>query len=169
MSSPVKTGRWMPSPLLTHSPNADCLVSQPCGIRARVMARAGAWWLDQALAGGTCPDESAVLSLRAHRLIGLEARRTLARELRDVVRRARCPRHPFDTGVRICASEVLRSRDAVEALADRLEGWEPVEPAGVARVRLLLRDGVGPLYNESYPGELRNAIRAATEALEPRW
>jgi hypothetical protein len=159
----------MPPPLLTQSPDADCLVSEPCGVRARVFAWAGAWWLDQALADGVCPDERALLSLRAHRLIGLETRRSLAGELRDAVRRAQRPRHPFDNGARICSAEVLRARQAIEALADRLEAWEPVEPAGVARVRLLLRDGAGPLYNEEYPGGLCRAVAAAGEALEPAW
>ena len=159
----------MPPPLLTRSPDADHLVSERCGVRARLIAWAGAWWLDQALADGTCPDESALLSLRAHRLIGLETRRALAGELRDAIGRARRPRHPLDNGARICAAEVLHARHAIEALADRLEGWEPVEPAGVARVRLLLRDGAGPLYNEAYPGGLRGAVRAASEALEPPW
>ena len=133
------------------------------------MAWAGAWWLDQALARGVCPDVSAALSLRAHRLIGFEARRELSRELRDAVGRARRPSHPLDNGTRICATEVLSARRSIEALANRLDGWEPVEPAGVARVRLLLRDGVGPLYNEAYPGGLERAVRAATDALEPRW
>jgi hypothetical protein len=64
---------------------------------------------------------------------------------------------------------VLRAREAIDDLADRLEGWEPVEPAGVARVRLLLRDGAGPLYNESFPGGLQRAVRVAIDALEPRW
>jgi hypothetical protein len=159
----------MPPPLLTRSPDADHLVAEPCRIRARVLAWVGAWWLDHALAAGACPDESATLSLRAHRLIGLAARRALAQELRDVVGGARRPRHPFDNGARICAVEVLLARDAIEALADRLDGWEPVEPGGVARVRLLLRDGVGPLYNESCPGGLERAVHETTGALEPRW
>jgi hypothetical protein len=159
----------MPPPLLTQSPDADYLVSEPCRIRARVLAWAGAWWLDRALADGACPDASAVLSLRAHRLIGLATRRALARELRELVGRARRPRLPFDNGIRPCAAEVLRARDAIQDLANRLDGWEPVEPAGVARVRLLLRDGAGPVYNESFPGGLRQAVDVALDALEPRW
>jgi hypothetical protein len=159
----------MPPPLLTQSPDADYPVSEPCRIRARVLARAGAWRLDQALAGGVCPDASATLSLRAHRLIGPATRHALARELRDVIGRAQRPRASLDNGVRLCAVEVLRSRDAIGDLAARLEGWEPVDPAGVARVRLLLRDGAGPLYNESFPGGLRRALQGAIDALEPRW
>jgi hypothetical protein len=159
----------MPPPLLTQSANADYLVAERCGVRARVTAWAGAWWLDQALADGACPDESALLSLRAHRLIGLETRRALAGELRDAIRRSQRPRHPLDNGAQICADAAMRARHAIEALADRLEGWEPVEPAGVARVRLMLRDGTGPLYNEAYPGGLCRAVRAASEALEPPW
>jgi hypothetical protein len=158
----------MPPPLLTQSPDADYPVSEPCRIRARVLARAGAWWLDQALAGGVCPDASATLSLRAHRLIGPATRHALAAELRDVIGRARRPPTPLDNGVRLCAVEVLRSRDAIGDLADRLDGWEPVEPAGVARVRLLLRDGAGPLYNESCPGGLQRAVQVAIDALAPR-
>jgi hypothetical protein len=159
----------MPPPLLTQSPDADYLVSEPCRIRARVLARTGAWRLDQALAAGVCPDASATLSLRAHRLIGPATRHALARELRDVIDRARRPRARLDNGIRLCAVEVLRSRDAIGDLADRLDGREPVEPAGVARVRLLLRDGAGPLYNESFPGGLQRAVQVAIDALEPRW
>jgi hypothetical protein len=159
----------MTPPLLTQSPDTDLLVSEPCRIRARVMAWAKAWWLDQALAGGVCPDTSATLSLRAHRLIGLATRRSLADEIREVIGRAQRPRTPFDNGVRLCAFDVLSAHRELEALADRLEGWEPVEPAGVARVRLLLRDGAGPLYNASCPGGLREAIDVAMDALEPEW
>jgi hypothetical protein len=159
----------MPPPLLTQSPDADSPVSEPCRIRARVLARARAWRLDQALADGVCPDASATLSLRAHRLIGPATRRSLASELRDVIGRARRPQALLDNGVRLCAGEVLRSRDAMDDLADRLDGWEPVEPAGVARVRLLLRDGAGPLYNQSFPGGLQGAVQVATDALEPQW
>jgi hypothetical protein len=159
----------MPPPLLTQSPDADYLVSEPCRIRARVLARTGAWRLDRALAGGVCPDASATLSLRAHRLIGPAARHALAGELRDVIGRAGRPRATLDNGVRLCAVEVLRARDAIGDLADRLDSWEPVEPAGVARARLLLRDGAGPLYNQSFPGGLQRAVRVAIDALEPRW
>ena len=159
----------MPPPLLTQSPDADYPVSEPCRIRSRLVAWAGAWWLDQALAGGVCPDTSATLSIRAHRLIGLATRRALARELRDVVDRAGRPREPFDNGIRVCAIEVLDARDAIEDLASRLDDRAPVEPAGVARARLLLRDGAGPLYSASYPGGLRQAVLVAIDALEPRW
>jgi hypothetical protein len=159
----------MPPRLLTQSPDADYLVSEPCRIRARVLARAGAWRLDQALAAGVCPDASSTLSLRARRLIGPATRHALARELRDIIGRARRPRASLDNGVRLCAGEVLRSRDAIGDLADRLDGLEPVEPAGVARVRLLLRDGAGPLYNESFPGGLQRAVQVAIDALEPPW
>jgi hypothetical protein len=159
----------MPPPLLTQSPDADYPVAEPCRIRARVVAWAGAWRLDHALAGGVCPDTSATLSLRAHRLIGVATRRELAQELRDVIRRAGRPRELFDNGIRLCAIEVLDAHDAILDLADRLDDREPVEPAGVARARLLLRDGAGPLYNASYPGGLRRAVLVALDALEPRW
>jgi hypothetical protein len=157
----------MPTPLLTRPPDTDWLVSQPCRLHARLLAWLGSWWLDQALAAGVSPDSGAMLSLRAHRLIGLTTRRSLAAELRELVPRARHAPHPLDNGVCVCALGVLHAHGAILELADRLDGWEPVEPAGVARVRLLLRDGTGPLYSESPSDALERSVRAALDALEP--
>ena len=48
-------------------------------------------------------------------------------------------------------------------LASRLDGPGPVAPAGVARARLLVGDGTGPLYDRSSdPDDL---VRAAERAL----
>jgi hypothetical protein len=159
----------VPTPLLTcpAGTDGDWLVSQPCRLHARILAWLGSWWLDQSLAAGVSPDAGAMLSLRAHRLIGLTTRRALAAELRELVPRARRVPHPLDNGVCVCAVGVLEAHEAISELADRLDGWEPVEPRGVARVRLLLRDGTGPLYSESPSDELRRAVRAALAALEP--
>lgn len=159
----------MPTLLLTRSPDAGGLTARPCRIHARLLARVRVWRLDLALAGGDSPDASAMLSLRARRLICPATRRALAREIRDVICRARCPRNPFDRGVRICADEVLRISAALEELADRLDDRRPVESAGVARVRLLLRDGAGSLYNEALAEALERSVIDARDALEPRF
>jgi hypothetical protein len=164
----------MPTVVLTES-HADgsgagdggYLISQPCRMRERLVARLDAWRLDRALADGASPDQSATLSLRAGRLIGYDARHDLAQEVRGILRAAERPRHPFDPGVRVCVREVLRARELLKALADQLDGCGPVDSGGVARVRLLLRDGGGPLYNEPLAADLERSLRGAIDALEP--
>jgi hypothetical protein len=157
----------MPTPLLTCPAEADWLVAQPCRLHARVLARLGAWGLDRALAAGARPDAGAMLSLRAHRLIGSTMRRALAAELRDLVPEALRVTHPLDNGVGICAIGVLFAEETIRAVADRLDGWGPVEPAGVAQVRVLLRDGTGPLYSQEPTDELERSLQRALAALEP--
>jgi hypothetical protein len=158
----------LPTPLLTRTSETAWVVTRPCRLHARVLAWLGAWWLDQALAAGVSPDGGVLLSLRAHRLIGLTTRRSLAAELRDLLPRARRRAHPLDNGAAVCAVGVLQTRASILALADRLDAWEPVEPAGVARVRVLLRDGTGPLYSEEPTDELERSLVAALDALDPR-
>ena len=62
------------------------------------------------------------------------------------------------------------SRGAVEvmrALVDRLMSPGPESACGIARVRLLLTDGSGPLYYASNSHQLRAELDVALEGLEP--
>jgi hypothetical protein len=123
--------------------------------------------LDRGLASGLSPDSSAALSLRAHTLIGARARAVLARSLRNLVEDAQRPLQPLSLGLPICRRKILRSRNTLEKLAERLVSRDPLDVAGVAKVRLLLSDGCGPVYDRPGADDLEPALQEALDALEP--
>jgi hypothetical protein len=127
----------------------------------RIAARIHGLELDRRLAEGTPPEANATLTLRAERLLGRTERRRIAAGLRDLVRLAQRPL-AVPVGVPIARQEVLDAAPAIQILADRLDGSEPVGVRGVALARLLLTDGTGPLYSG---GRSRAVARAIDEAL----
>jgi hypothetical protein len=138
------------------------------GLRERVKARLRSGSLDEALVRGASPESSAELALHARQVASPAGRQLLAQGLRRVVALADAP----DTGRRavpIASSAVRRARNQLEALAARLASEGPVDARGVARIRVLLSDGSGPLYRPSAPGRLRGELVAARSALDPDW
>ena len=131
---------------------------------ARVRARLRVAALDRALAGGAAAESDVALSLHARRLISPTIRRQLARTLRGVVESARQPSWP---PARWPGAEVARAGSELLVLAERLERPEAVDARGVARVRVLLGDGGGPLHVHRGAHGLVEAAREAVAALEP--
>jgi hypothetical protein len=157
----------MAGPLLTDFAGTDRVVARQWRAYTRFVVWMRLWSLDQKLARGVCPDDHVTLALRAHQLHSLATRRLIASELRELVRVARRPRGRFDRGV--CLScEVRGACGLLERLAARLESHSPVEAAGVARVRVLLRDGCGPLFADTAGGALEQSLHEAMLELEPR-
>jgi hypothetical protein len=152
--------------LLIEQPDTRFVTFQRSRARERLCARLGARQLDVALANGASPDSSPALSLHAHALISATTRRDLSRAVRNLLRDAERPHHPGDPRVPICRRKVLQARDALEELADYLLADGPVDARGVAQVRLLLRDGSGPVFTRRGADDLRQPLRAAFEALE---
>ncbi len=152
--------------LLTDLEHPEMVVAAERGVRARLWARTHASALDRALAAGACPDTSATLSLRAGELIGTRARGDIARSLREVVELACQPRAPRACSVPLCWRKILAARPALLALACRLESPQPVDARGVARARLLLTAGNGPLYDRPGADDLEPAVQDALTALE---
>jgi hypothetical protein len=60
---------------------------------------------------------------------------------------------------------VLRERDQIEAVIDRLRSSETVSARGVALVRLLVRDSRGPLYDHQDDKTLHEALATIARAL----
>jgi hypothetical protein len=153
--------------LLINGRDESYLIPRRAGVRPRVRARLWNWRLDVALARGHSPDSSEALSLRARALIGLSSRRKLARTVRNIMRDAERPRHPFDSRLPICRSGVLDARPVLEQIADRLEALGPIDVRGAAQLRVLVRDGSSPLYGQFHAEQLLRALEAASDALEP--
>jgi len=128
---------------------------QPVARRLRV--RFSRSLLDQQLADGCSPERSPVHALRARQLADPAGRSAVAKGLRHVVEDAMEP-YAVLTPVRLRRSavwvslrqdEVREWQEGLRGLVERLEGSAPVSPCGVARARMLLTDGAGPLYNPS--------------------
>jgi hypothetical protein len=101
-------------------------------------------------------------------LISAKNRRKLSDEILELLHKAQRPRSVLDPTVPLCRRKVLNVRELFEELADRLQDGNPVAARGVAAVRLLLRDGTGPLYGHPGADDLRSPLEAAIAALEPR-
>jgi hypothetical protein len=139
-------------------------VLQRVTLGARVSARVHVAGLDRALAGGAVPESDVALTLHARRLISPTMRRQLAHVLRGLVESSRRPSRP---PVQWPGAQIGRAGSDLLALADRLERPEAVDARGVARVRVLLSDGGGPLHGNRDADGLVRAAREAVAALEP--
>jgi hypothetical protein len=123
--------------------------------------------LDRALAAGASPDASVPLALRARALVRSSVRRDLAHSVGRVLdlgtRRVALGRWT----VPVCLDRVGDAAGELRSLIDHLASPGPVSARGVAQVRVLLRDGSGPLYNRANTDDLRARLRTSIEALDP--
>lgn len=142
------------------------MIKERSRTRTRLSAQLRSRELDRTLASGVSPDSSAVLSLRAHRLISARTRDALARSIRTLIADAERPLGPLAPSLPICRRKVLRSRESLKQLADRLMRHEPVDARGVAKVNLLLGHGRGPVYDGPAADDLTAAVQEALQALE---
>ena len=125
----------------------------------QVAARLQAGRLDRELESGARIPVDTLLAVHAQRITGPAERARLCAGLRRVQARA----------VTGCAAVPLQRRQirAEDVLVDEIAGWLsgplPVRARGMARLRMLLTDGAGPLYRTgtgSLPAALRGVIAA---------
>ena len=77
---------------------------------------------------------------------------------------ARPPR-PGYPPVPVCRDRVRACSAEFEELIQRLLAPWPVPAQGMAKARLLLTDGGGPLYRRASPDDLRTRVLDAADAL----
>jgi hypothetical protein len=133
-------------------------------IRARVTARLRAGRYDRALAVGVPADAGTPLAAHADRLVETAEREAIARTLRLAVRDAHATHATFTTRTEVNAPAVRAAEAAIDAVTLRLHAPLPVHPRGMARLRVLLADGRGPLYRYGR-GDLAGRLGAALAAL----
>ncbi len=150
----------------------DCPFMAPVRPWDRIVATIRAGQLDADLARGVSPDASAPLALRAQVLARPSVRAGLAQSAERILAMAAGPAGPVRRlGVGSPAPVPVR-RDRVRAasgelgeLIRQLRQPGPVPVRGVAKVRMLLADGGGPLYHRASRDDLRARLRDASEAL----
>jgi hypothetical protein len=124
--------------------------------------------LDHELAVGRLPEETGLLSARAHLLVSPAMRFALAEIWTDTLHRAGQPRTARDPRVPIDRSSILASEGLIREMIDALLATAPVPARGCAMAGQLLADGAGPLYLRHRPAELAAAVGEVIELLDPR-
>jgi hypothetical protein len=123
-------------------------------ITTRVIAELFATRFDKQLVAGVAPEPGSVLAAHVARLASAGERRELAEALHQIV----CETHPVDR------SAVAAEVGLIDQVVLRLLGPRPASARGVARLRLLLSDGAGPMY-WSGGGDLGAELRVVLAAL----
>jgi hypothetical protein len=155
----------MATVLLTDGEDWSALRPHNCRWYHHLLALIRGWDLDRRLESGADPDHDVLLSLRAAALIAPSRRRRLALTLRQMTRDAERAPHPFDPRAFVARREILQARDLMEETARLLVSSSPVNPMGVAHVRVLLGDGASPLYRRGPGPTLGDRLEAAIGAL----
>jgi hypothetical protein len=130
----------------------------------QVQARLRSGRLDRQLAGGTSPDATVELALRAGILEGMHERRQLARSIR-LIMAAAAPGSSARLVVPLCRDRIRGSSAELSELADALLTPGPVSAQGVAQARALVTDAASPLYNRANRADLRATARAVAAAM----
>lgn len=133
-------------------------------LAARLTARLRAGHFDRQLAVGVPAPEGSALAVHQIRLTSVPEREAIARSLRHAVRDARAGVSPLTSRVPVHTTNIIDAEDAIETVTLRLHSPRPVSARGMARLRVLLADGVGPLYRFGR-GDLKGRLGAALAEL----
>jgi hypothetical protein len=136
-------------------------------LRDHVMVRVRGFTLDAELAGGTSPEASTRLALRAQLLVRMRSRRDLARGIRRILARAQPPGPSRWPSAPVRADRVRAAAAELQALADRLLSPAPLPARGIAQARMLLCDAGSPLYRRGSADDLGARVAAAVRSLDP--
>ncbi len=154
----------MHAPPPTQNATAACNPLMRPRLIDRVRLRLCVTALDRELANGAPPETSRVLALRARELSRPSVSDELGTQLRRILRDARQPVAP---GSRVCAcrGRVIAAESELRLLASRLHSPRRAAVRGLAKVRVLLTDGSGPLYYRDSVEDLGALARDAGSAL----
>ena len=129
----------------------------------RLQARFLAGRLDRDLEAGILAEPGSALALHMVRVTSVEERQALARSLRHAIS------GPCDTSrvvpmrVPVHPQRIAACHDVIDDITLLLHSPRPVRARGMARLRMLLSDGRGPLYRNgcgSLAAELRGVLAA---------
>jgi hypothetical protein len=133
-------------------------------LTARLTARLRAGHFDRQIAVGVPAPEGSAIAVHQMRLTSVSEREAIARALRRTVRDARCDINPLTSRVPVHPTNITEAEDVIDKVTLRLHAPQPVSARGMARLRVLLADGCGPMYRFGQ-GDLRGRLGAALAAL----
>ena len=142
------------------APGDETRASWPVRIRARMQAGR----LDRDLDRGIPVVCGSALAAHAERIVSATQRGQLAVCLQLIQHRAHAPDSPLSARIPLRRRHILDQEPIIDEITTRLWAARPVRARGVARLRLLLADGLGPLY-ASGSGSLAAALRGVLAAL----
>ena len=129
---------------------------------ARLAARARAGKYDRLLSVGVTPEPGTALAAHRARLTSTAERDAIARSLRRAVHDAH-DHAPTMSSARIPLNipNITAAEELIDRVMQRLQSPRPIGALGMARLRLILSDGAGPLYQfgrGDLPGRLGAAL-----------
>jgi hypothetical protein len=133
-------------------------------LAARVTARLRASHLDRQLAVGVPAPAGSALAAHQARLMSVTEREAIARALRRAVHDADAGVAPLSSRIPVHPTNVAAAENLIDTIALRLHSPRPVSARGMARLRLVLSDGCGPLYLFGH-GDLSGRLGAALAEL----
>ena len=133
-------------------------------LAARVTARLRTFHLDRQLAVGVPAPAGSALAVHEARLTSVAEREAIARALRRAVHDADAGVAPMSSRVPLHPTNVAAAEELIDTIALRLHSPRPVSARGMARLRLVLADGCGPMYRYGH-GDLSGRLGAALAEL----
>jgi hypothetical protein len=133
-------------------------------LRAHLRARLFPRRLDCQLAVRAARPAGSALAIHAARLESDHERHAIARTLRRCIIDAHHGRPFRSARIPVNRRNVTAAEDVIDVITLRLHSPRHVSATGMARLRLLLSDGCGPMYEWGH-GDLGDRLRAAAAAL----
>ncbi|MGV0746180.1 hypothetical protein [Mycolicibacterium sp. XJ870] len=154
----------LPQPAWSADDAAPTGLREPGTPLTRLAVRVAPWRYDRQLLAGAAPEPGSALAVHVARSTSGSQRRQLASTMRYVLRELHEDPALYSSRIPLEDDTVASAATLIDEIRERLEAPRPVRAHGVARLRMLLSDGAGPLYRDGR-GELSVALRAVLAEL----
>jgi hypothetical protein len=132
---------------------------------ARLLSYLLAARYDRKLAAGVLAEPASPMAIHAWRITSTTERRALSRTLRRCVRDAGLHSSFVVTArIPLAGGDIRGAAPLIDAITQRLDAQQPVSACGMARLRVLLAEGYGPLYRDGR-GDLHGRLAVALAVL----
>jgi hypothetical protein len=133
-------------------------------LATRLYARTFAAKFDRQVEAGAVPTPGSPLAAHIDRLTSVRERENVARAFRNVLLGGPHNRIAAQLRIPVLTNHLDECRDVIDDITLRLHSPRPVNAKGMARLRMLLADGTGPLYFQGH-GDLAADLHDALAAL----
>jgi hypothetical protein len=136
----------------------------PASLLVLLRARLFAGRYDRQIEAGVSAVPGSPLAVHVARLVSARERDDLVGALRHIVQDADVSYGPFSARVPVHSAGVHHAAEVIDEVCDRLADPFPVHARGMARLRIVLSEGCGPLYRPG-AGTLAAALRGVLATL----